>query len=138
MIFVLMFVLAFVAAGLLIPYPYGLVAIGVILVGVALFHCVKSLNQTAHSQIFDRIKLRRFGVEYCAGTFGDSWSRPYNEFRVELVQQNWFAFNLYKVRLKHRVLPNLLVESTRSRDRANQTVSDLIKNSPLKLLKTED
>lgn len=134
-IFVLVFVLAFVATTWLVPFPYNCFINGSILLLLPMLKSVQSASDLLNHEIFDRIKMRRFGVEYCGGTFSENWQRPYNEFRVEYVEQNWILFNLHRVRLKHRVLPNLVVEQTLSKDKAEQIVSDLIRTTPLKLLK---
>lgn len=134
----LVFVLAFVITVWLIPFPYNCLVNGGILLLLPLMKFMKKINETLNHEIFDRIQMRRFGVEYSGGTFSENWQRPYNEFRVEYVEQNWGLFRLHRVRLKHRVLPNLLVEQTTSGDKARKLVSDLIKTTPLKLLKGEE
>lgn len=137
-IFVLVFALVFTLTIWLVPFPFSLMVIGSTLLMLPLINFVDKINEAVSDQVFDRLTLRRFGVEYSAGTLGDSWDRPYNEFRVEFKKNNWLLLNHYRVRLKHRVLPNLILESTFSKHQAEQTVKALVKNSPLKLLKDSD
>ncbi len=134
-ILILLFAVAFLVSVWLIPFPFSWLAILALIATLPMVHQSNSLNQLVHEQIFDRIQMQQFGVEYKSGVFGESWLRPYNEFRIESKESRWLLMRYHVVRLKHRVLPNLLLTSTRSKADSEQLVFDLTNNSRLKLLK---
>ena len=137
-VFVLIFAAAFMIAVWLLPPPYSFIAIAALIVVAAVSITHHQAHEALCSQIFDRIEIKRFGVEYCGGTFSENWQRPFNEFRVELKSYRLIFFNLHRVRLKHRVLSDVVVSSTWSQSKAKHTLDQLIKNSPLKQLKTDE
>ena len=129
-IFVLLYVEAFLLCTWLLPTYYNFAGIMVLLFSlVAIYR--SGLKTTIEDQVFDSIRIRKFGVEYCSGVFGESWQRPFNEFRVECQTHNWIATS-YHVKLKHQVLANLTLLFTFSKQLADDKVNSLLKQSPLK------
>ena len=131
----LMYVLLFLLSMWLIPSPFGWLAVGLLLVTLLAIAVTPNLKQSVKNQTFDQIALRKFGVEYSSGAYGDEWLRPYNEFRVEYQLKKILFFDFYRVRLKHQVLDNLIIESTRSQEKAEKVVRALVDNTRLRLLK---
>ncbi|MEM9410030.1 MAG: hypothetical protein AAGA30_02885 [Planctomycetota bacterium] len=130
-VFALLYVEAFLICVCWLPMYLNYLGLGIVLTSLLAIYKT-SLRDKFEQQIFDSIRIKKFGVEYRSGVFGESWLRPFNEFRVHCNSQNGILLTAYQVRLKHQVLSNLTLLVTFSRDQAEQKVNALIKRTPLK------
>ena len=133
-IFFLLFVELFLIQTWLIPSPWHLVAIAECLIALFVAVSIPRFRGYLEYQIFDRIRMTDHGVEYTSGIFGDSWLRPYNEFRIEVRKTGW-RFPRFRVWLKHRVLPNTVIQSTFDAVAAENTARNIVENSRLTMLR---
>lgn len=134
-VFTLFYVEMFLLTIWLLPFYWSLVAIGLLIGSLMTVGFVPSLREKLDRQLFDRIQLTRYGVKYLSGVFGESWMRPYNEFRVDF--QKKFLFNRCLVKLKHRVLANLVVGKSMSCEGAKQLASELTERTGLRILRRD-
>ena len=79
----------------LIPSRYNAVACGLIFVTLPIVCLIPAFRRLVGHQIFDRILLRSQVVEYGSGCLGESWERPYNEFRVHCLPLGIGSCKLY-------------------------------------------
>lgn len=132
-VFGLLYVEMFLLAVWLLPFELGLVAIGLLILSLMVIGFTPTLRSTFERQLFDRVRMARYGVEYISGVFGESWLRPYNEFRVDCQKKP--LTRRYLVKLRHRVLANLVVGKSMRATAAKQLVSELTAQTGLKALR---
>lgn len=133
-ILVLLIVEFFLIQTWLIPSPWQLVTIVGSLIAILVAISRPDFRRYLEFQIFDRIHLVDHGVVYASGMFGDSWLRPYNEFRVDVRKRGWLLPR-FQVWVNHRVLPNTVIQTTFDAGSADRTVCRIVANSRLKLLR---
>jgi len=134
-VFALLYVEMFLIAIWLLPFHWSLVAISLLISTLMIIGCVPSLRKEVDRQLFDRIQLAQYGVQYLSGVFGESWMRPYNEFRVDC--QKKFLSRKCFVKLKHRVLANLVIGKSMSVASASELVAELTQRKGLRKLRRD-
>lgn len=132
-VFVLVYVELFLLPFCFSSFVVRIVWFSLAMSSLALIAWCSDVYQTINAQVFDRIRLAKFGVEYRSGLFGDNWLRPYNEFRVDCHAVQLFVKTWYRVRVKHRVIPDLLIVATTNRQTAEQHLQQLTQNSRLRI-----
>lgn len=130
-VFVMLFVELFVLNLWLVPFYANLIVSAAILALLPLFYYLPNIRDVVEEQIFDCIHLRRQFVEYQSGMFGESWDRPYAEFRVHCQRFQFGLAQLYFIRLKHRVIGNSILKATFSKTIAEDTLNEIVDNSRL-------
>ena len=134
-VFVLLYVELFLITIWLLPHPSSLIAIGLLIGSLMIIGFVPSLRKAVDRQLFDRIKLAKHGVQYLSGAFGESWLRPYDEFRVDC-QKKSLSSRCF-VKLRHRVLANLVIGKSMSVAAANKLVAELTERKGLRVLRRD-